>query len=213
MEAGYTQVALHWLLVPFIPEQPPPEQPFLGGAKHPLRLPQRPPSSRCWACVGPRAPFLPRPWLPSRLLASAPPWSVGTSPRPGERCHERLRGCLPPRSTRSPDVRGGRACRCLMRTSSPCVPFSVKAVTLPSKQLARPPGQSKGVPRRAVPACAGLPSGAHLLRPTLLGAAPHVAGSCAWFNGPGKGSFSPSQPAACVTALTFISATLIGWHV
>lgn len=111
-------------------------------------------------------------------------------------------------------VRGRRACRCLMRTSSPCVPFcSVKAVTLPSKQLARPPRQSKGVPRRAVPACAGLPSGAHLLRPTLLGAAPHVAGSCAWFNGPGKGSFSPSQPAACVTALTFISATLIGWHV
>lgn len=105
VEVGETRVAPHWRLVLLVPEQPPPEQSFLGGpgtlcASH----------SVCpGAGAGPRGPPCSR----------APPGSVGASPRPGERLSREAPG-LPPAAShaRSPGVRGRQARRCVTCTSS-----------------------------------------------------------------------------------------------
>lgn len=78
------------------------------GTRHPVRLPQRLPWSRCWARVGCRVPVLPQAWLPSRLLASAPPGSMGASPRPGERLSREAPG-LPPAASHAQPGRAGQA--------------------------------------------------------------------------------------------------------
>lgn len=88
------------------------------GARHPVRLPQRLPWSRCWPAWATVFPSSPRPGSRAGcwpvLLRGA--WARALGQVSG--CHGRLQGCLPPRPTHSPGVRGRQARRCVTCTSS-----------------------------------------------------------------------------------------------